>query len=162
MPKPTLRYDKMVEDALRSVVRDSLVIAAAHGLPGAHHFYITFKTEFPGVEIPESLKAQYPSEMTIVLQDQFWGLEVDDHGFAVTLSFHSQAQRLVVPLAAVTAFADPSVKFGLEFRAEDGESAAAPPSPPLALAPTPRNEEPTAPDKPAEVVRLDSFRKKER
>jgi hypothetical protein len=150
----------MVEDALRGVVRDSLRVAAERGLPGAHHFYVTFRTGFPGVDIPEFLKTQYPLEMTIVLQYQFWGLEVDNDKFAVTLSFHSQAQRLIIPLAAVTAFADPSVKFGLEFRA-DSEAEPVAAAPKLPVAPVePKPEENSAPDKPADVVRLDSFRKK--
>src|SRR5271155_1033407 len=98
MARPTLRYDKMVETALRSVVRDALAVTAAHGLPGAHHFYITFRTGYPGVAIPEFLRTKYPLEMTIVLEHKFWGLEVDDEKFAVTLSFHNQGQRLIVPL----------------------------------------------------------------
>src|SRR5579862_3201614 len=124
MAKPALRYDKMVETALRGVAKEALAVAAQRGLPGAHHFYVTFRTDHPGVEMPDFLRAQYPSEMTIVLQHQFWGLEVDENQFAVTLSFHSQAQRLTVPLAAMTAFEDPSVKFRLEFH-PDAESAAA-------------------------------------
>ena len=158
MAKPTLRYDKMVEKALRSVVRDALAVTAERGLPGAHHFYITFRTDNPGVDIPDFLRAQYPHEMTIVLEHQFWGLEVDDIRFSVTLSFHSQAQRLVVPLAAITAFADPSVKFGLEFPVEPVDAE------PLAIVPEavpaePAKKEPAA-DKPGEVVKLDAFRKK--
>src|ERR1700754_3563033 len=115
----TLRYDKMVENALRSVVREALAVTAEYGLPGAHHFYITFRTDYPGVEMPDFLHAQYPQDMTIVLEHQFWGLEVDDLRFAVTLSFRNQTHRLSIPLAAITAFADPSVKFGLEFRSEE-------------------------------------------
>ena len=190
MAKPTLRYDKMVENALRSVVRDALAVAAKEGLPGAHHFYVTFRTDYAGVEVPDFLRAQYPHEMTIVLEHQFWGLEVDDEKFAVTLSFHSQAQRLIIPLSAITAFADPSVKFGLEFRPDiSEEQAAAPklladpvqPAKPPAKALPARSEaakpdrakgqgpspeaEKSAPDKPApdksgEVVKLDTFRKK--
>jgi hypothetical protein len=160
MAKPTLRYDKMVEKALRSVVRDALAVTAERGLPGSHHFYITFRTDHPGVDIPDFLRAQYPHEMTIVLEHQFWGLEVDDLRFSVTLSFHSQAQRLTVPLSAITAFADPSVKFGLEFPAEPVE--AEPTAAPLAAAPAavdaPKKD--AGGDKPGEVVKLDAFRKK--
>ena len=164
MAKPTLRYDKMVENALRSVVRDALTLTAEHGLPGAHHFYVTFRTGFPGVEIPDYLSAQYPHEMTIVLEHQFWGLEVDEHKFAVTLSFRNQAERLVVPLAAITAFADPSVKFGLEFRAEP-DGAEAPAAAPTPVERATKTEEPAEPATPAaekagEVVKLDAFRKK--
>jgi hypothetical protein len=163
MAKPTLRYDKMVENALRGVVRDALAVTAERGLPGAHHFYITFRTDFPGVDIPDFLRAQYPQEMTIVLEHQFWGLEVDAVKFAVTLSFHSQGQRLIVPLAAITAFADPSVKFGLEFRPDVIEPTEAKliPDPVEAPAAEPMAKtEAPAPDKSGEVVKLDTFRKK--
>ncbi len=121
MGKEELRYDRMVEDALRSVVRRALVYASEQGLPGNHHFYITFRTEHPGVEIPASLKERYPGEMTIVLQHQFWGLEISDSEFAVTLSFADVPHRLVVPFPSVTAFADPSVRFGLQFDVESPE-----------------------------------------
>lgn len=87
--------------------------------PGAHHFYITFLTGHPGVDIPDHLRAQYPDTMTIVLEHQFWGLEVEDDRFSVTLSFSGVNQRLSIPFAAVTAFADPSVRFGLQFHAPD-------------------------------------------
>jgi uncharacterized protein len=117
-----LRYDRMVEDALRSVVRRALIHVAEHGLPGNHHFYITFRTDHPGSEIPQPLSERYPGEMTIVLQHQFWGLEVDENQFCVTLSFADVPHRLVVPFAAVTAFADPSVRFGLQFDVESAET----------------------------------------
>jgi len=113
----------MVENALRGVVRDALALTAKHGLPGGHHFYVTFRTDFPGVDIPGFLRTQYPHEMTIVLEHQFWGLEVDDVTFSVTLSFPNQAERLTIPLTALAAFADPSVKFALEFRSIDAEAA---------------------------------------
>lgn len=110
-----LRYDRMVEDALRSVVRRALSHVSEHGLPGSHHFYITFRTDHHDSEIPAALRERYPGEMTIVLQHQFWGLEVGEDQFCVTLSFSDVPHRLVVPFAAVTAFADPSVRFGLQF-----------------------------------------------
>ncbi len=110
-----LKYDRMVEDALRSVVNRALVHAAERGLSGDHHFYITFLTDHPGVAMPDHLRAHYPGEMTIVLQHQFWGLEVSPDTFGVTLSFANKPERLTVPFAAVTAFADPSVRFGLQF-----------------------------------------------
>ena len=121
-----LHYDVMVENALRGVVREALTYAAEHGLPGEHHFYITFRTTHSGVEMPDSLRARYPQEMTIVLQFQYWDLEVGEDGFAVTLSFNDDPSRLVVPYAAVSAFADPSVRFGLQFDAgeSDGEDEA--------------------------------------
>ena len=111
-----LRYDVMVEAALRGVMRDALTHAARHGLPGAHHFYLSFRTGHPGVQLDDALKARFPDEMTIVLQHQFWDLKVEQDGFAVTLSFSNAPQRLVVPFAAVTAFNDPSVNFGLQFQ----------------------------------------------
>ena len=115
MVDDSLQYDVMVEEALRSVVRKALSSAAQNGLPGDHHFYVTFRTEFPGVTLPAHLKERYPNEMTIVLQFQFWGLEVTEDYFTVTLSFNDKLERLVIPLAAITAFADPSVRFGLQF-----------------------------------------------
>jgi uncharacterized protein len=147
-----LRYDKMVEAALRGVMREALARAAAQGLPGQHHFYINFRTDFPGLAIPDHLARQYPQEMTVVLQHEFWDLEVTEQGFSVTLSFASQLERLTIPFDAITAFADPAVKFALQFQpvAPDAEAAKAP-SPDLAGA----KEE-----KPAEVVALDTFRKK--
>ncbi len=116
-----LRYDRMVEDALRSVVSRALRHAAERGLSGDHHFYITFHTDHPGVVMPDHLRKHYPNEMTIVLQHQFWGLEVGPETFSVTLSFANEPERLTVPYAAVTAFADPSVRFGLQFDAGTGE-----------------------------------------
>ena len=120
MPINLLRYDQMIEEALRGVVRRALRQVAESGLPGSHHFYVTFKTGAPGVELTPRLREKYPDEMTIVLQYQFWGLEVAADRFAVTLSFNDVPERLVVPFAAVTAFADPAAKFGLQFQQETG------------------------------------------
>lgn len=106
----------MVDEALRGVVRKSLRQVATHGLPGNHHFYITFKTRAEGVSLPAYLLERYSDEMTIVLQFQFWDLEVREDGFSVSLSFNDVRERLVVPFAAITGFADPSVKFGLQFQ----------------------------------------------
>lgn len=121
-----LRYDLMLQRALRRVLRETLTIAAESGLPGAHHLFITFRTGAEDVEIADYLAARYPDEMTIVLQHEYWGLEVNDEGFAVTLSFSNRHERLVIPWSAVTAFADPSVRFGLQFdkavQGETGES----------------------------------------
>ena len=112
----TLRYDKMVESALRGVVRQAVTEVQTRGLPGEHHFYITFMTDFPGVKIPDCLRERYPGEMTIVLQYQFENLTVDDITMGVTLSFNNIPERLTVPLAAITIFADPSVNFALQFQ----------------------------------------------
>lgn len=110
------RYDKMVERALRGVVRQALDEVVEDGLVEDHHFYITFFTEHPGVKIPDYLKERYPGEMTIVLQHQFYDLEVDEDRFSVMLSFNNVPERLTIPLAAVTIFADPSVNFALQFQ----------------------------------------------
>ena len=130
MTDDLLRYDLMIESALRDVVRETLISVAKNGLPGEHHFYITFLTHFPGVEIPDYLKKQYPEEMTIVLQYQFFGLKLSEDGFSVTLSFNNVKERLHIPLEAITTFADPSVNFALQFQTgseevEDGEEAEA-------------------------------------
>ncbi len=111
-----LRYDKMVENALRGVVKQSVEEVIESGLPGEHHFYITFLTDYPGVKIPEYLKDRYPGEMTIVLQYQFNDLFVDPKKMGVTLSFNNVPERLEIPLAAISIFADPSVNFALQFQ----------------------------------------------
>ncbi len=110
-----LRYDRMVEAALRSVVREALIQVSKHGLPAEHHFYVTFDTNHPKVEIPDYLRQRYPSEMTIVLQHQFYGLKIQTDLFMVTLSFNNAPERLVVPYEAIRIFADPSVSFALQF-----------------------------------------------
>jgi uncharacterized protein len=167
--KDLLRYDHMVETAMRGVVREALAQTAAKGLPGAHHFYITFKTNAVGVAVAGKLAEKYPDEMTIVLEHQFWDLEVRDGDFSVTLSFNNRPERLTVPFAAITAFADPSVKFGLQFPAvEPAPELAAPvaepakPAPQAELALARPAAKPAAKPatKPGEVVALDAFRKK--
>ena len=114
-----IRYDLMVQEALRQVIKDSLTLAAEEGLPGEHHFYITFNTTHPGVDMPDSLRAQYPEEMTIVLQHQFWQLKIEDEAFIVTLSFSGVPHTLTIPYKAVSAFADPHVRFGLQFHLDE-------------------------------------------
>ena len=114
MAKDLMRYDKMVETALRSVVKDALRSAAQNGLPGDHHFYITFRTQVKDVGLTEYLKDRYPKEMTIVLQHQFYGLDIREDGFDVTLSFNNVPERLSIPFEAITIFADPSVNFALQ------------------------------------------------
>ena len=123
--REVLRYDLMLQRALRGVLREALAEVGERGLPGDHHLYITFRTGAPGVEIADFLKARYPDEMTIVLQHEFWGLESDQEKFQVTLSFSARHERLVVPFAAVIAFADPSVKFGLQFEPTAADKAEA-------------------------------------
>lgn len=119
-----LQYDVMVENALRGVVRQALEQVAQNGLPGEHHFYITFRTDHPDARISDRLREQYPREMTIVLQYQFWDLSVGETSFSVTLSFNNRSEFLDVPFDAVIAFADPSVRFGLQFDATDGSGSA--------------------------------------
>lgn len=163
MKEAGLRYDRMVENALRGVVREALKEVVADGLPGEHHFYITFQTNHPGVGLNERLRARYPDEMTIVLQHRFWDLEVFDDYFEVTLTFGDIAERLVIPFAALTGFADPSVRFGLQFgelplREAEEETAEADKEAEEAEAKAPSQESP--PDDGEKVITLDRFRKK--
>ena len=115
MPTDHIRYDLLAQQALRGMVQRILAEAAKNGLPGEHHFYISFDTRAPGVAISQRLREQYPEEMTIVLQHQFWDLIVTDDGFEVGLSFKGVPERLVVPLTAIKGFFDPSVEFALQF-----------------------------------------------
>jgi uncharacterized protein len=149
-----LQYDKLVEQALKGVVRSSLEIVRKHGLSGGHHFYITFNTQHPQVQVPPYLREKYPDEMTIVLQYQFYNLEVDEQKFSVSLSFNNVQEHLVVPLAAISGFADPSVKFGLQFHTRDpGEDEDG--------AEIHALEKPGKPNKPATPTRKPSARKKD-
>ena len=120
-----IRYDLLAQEALRNVVRTVIADAAKNGLPGEHHFYVSFNTEFDGVLLSARMRGQYPKEMTIVLQHQFWDLTVDEEGFEVGLSFGGIPERLGVPFAAVTKFYDPSVQFGLQFEEMNEDAAAA-------------------------------------
>jgi hypothetical protein len=115
MTKDLLQYDRRVERALKAVARDVLQHVVQHGLPGEHHLFITFRTDHADVQVPESLRQSYPDDMTIVLQHQFWDLSVEEDWFEVTLSFDDNHQKLVIPFAALTAFADPSANFVLQF-----------------------------------------------
>lgn len=164
MVEDRLRYDRMVERALRGVVREALTQAAEGGLPGNHHFYLTFTTDNPDVDIPSSLKEQYPEEMTIVLQHQFFGLEIDTAGFAVTLSFNNKHERLVIPFAAITTFADPSVNFALQFQRIPGAEDPSPPLPAqdhLEAPETAETEDGQSKEEDgSKIVTLDNFRKK--
>lgn len=138
MSKDVLRYDLMVQEALKGVVRKILSEAARDGLPGEHHFYVTFRTGAPGVRLSQRLREKHPEEMTIVLQHQFWDLSVSDHAFEVGLSFSGVPERLLVPFDAITTFFDPSVQFGLKFETQDApEEAEVPQEPETADAPTP-------------------------
>ncbi|CAN7392089.1 ClpXP protease specificity-enhancing factor SspB [Bosea sp. LjRoot90] len=144
MTKDILRYDLMVQDALKGVVRKILSEAGRDGLPGEHHFYITFRTTAPGVRLSQRLREKHPDEMTIVLQHQFWDLNVSDHAFEVGLSFSGVPERLLIPYDAITTFFDPSVQFGLKFETQDaaGEAPASE-APVPAKAPRGAGSEPT-------------------
>jgi hypothetical protein len=187
MPVDHIRYDILVQDALRGMVRNVLADAAKNGLVGDHHFFITFDTTADGVGLSDRLRQQYPKDMRIVLQHQFWGLKVGDEEFEVGLSFSGIAEKLVIPFAAVKVFYDPSVEFQLQFETlgdvdEDDTTASQPlktmePPPngmgtqePARNSDAPDQDQEGVPDdKPpagspersgAEVVRLDRFRKK--
>jgi len=157
MTEDLLHYPTLIDQAMRGVVKDVLKRVQASGLPGDHHFYISFSTTHPGVKISEQLKARYPKEITIVLQHQFWDFKVEDQQFQATLSFGGVPEKLVVPYAALTAFADPSIKFGLQFQQsempevenlaeDDGQ---------MSLSTESAEDEGSA-----EIISLDSFRKK--
>lgn len=151
-----MRYEAMAQDAMRGVVKTALKRAAApQGLPGAHHFYITFKTDAPGVSGPIDLLGKYPDEMTIVLQHQYWDLAPGETFFSVTLQFGGQPKRVSVPYAAVTRFYDPSVQFLLQFEPPSPEG-----KPAEAEAVTPAEPDPAPQDSEAKIVSLDQFRKK--
>jgi hypothetical protein len=177
-------YDALVDDALRSVVRRVLTQVAEKGLPGSHHFYISFRSGDPGVVLPDYLRAKYPEEMTIVLQHQYWDLILGPNHFEVTVSFNKQQERIRVPFAALSAFVDPSVRFGLQFDRKDKPALPADkPAAPATATPLPApekrpslgapageakaetaakpGEEPAkAEDAASKIVKLDSFRKK--
>lgn len=154
-----IRYDVLARDALRGVLRRVLTDAAEHGLPGEHHFFITFVSTADGVKISPRLLAQYPEEMTIILQHQFWDLIVNEERFEVGLSFNGIPERLVVPFSALKSFFDPSVQFGLQF--EPSDVAEAQPAPlEVITVPEPDVAEEPVKSEGAEVVLLDRFRKK--
>lgn len=131
--KDLIRYDLLVQGALKGVVRKVLIDTAKDGLPGEHHFYISFRTDFPGARLSNRLREKYPQEMTIVLQHQFWDLGITEHAFEIGLSFSGVPERLLIPFDALTGFFDPSVQFGLKFDTQDDEDeeeiVEAPPAP---------------------------------
>jgi hypothetical protein len=149
-------YPSILQDALRGVARRVLEQVAEYGLPGEHHLYVAFRTQAPGVVVPRFLRDQYPEEVTIVLQRQYWDLDVSAEAFSVTLNFNASRQRVKVPFSAMTAFVDPTAEFALRFE----PMAAAPEEP--APAPAPALEAPArkAGDKAGEVIRFDPSRRK--
>jgi hypothetical protein len=152
MKKIELDYEAMVQKNLRGVLRETLGIVAKHGLPSNHHFYITFLTNYPGVILPESLCVLYPEEITIVLQHEFWDLQVKEHGFFVTLCFDDTHENLFIPYSSIVNFVDPSVKFGLQFS----------PSFDLPFEQTTENndEKPSSYDSGSNIISFDDFRNK--
>ena len=166
MAKDFIGYQALTDQALRGVVRDALRRIEKSGLIGAHHFYLTFKTHADGVDIPDFLKEQYPDEMTIIVQHQYWALKVKEDYFEVTLTFKKLPAPLHIPFDALTAFFDPGVQFGLQFRSEGDAKQPAPvmvpppPEPPMVAESTASDPHPAKPGAPGEVVSLDSFRKK--
>jgi hypothetical protein len=164
MDPDKIDYPAILQDALRDAVRRILEQVVEHGLPGEHHFYVGFRTRFPGVEVPRFLREQYPEEITIILQNQFWGLEVDRQAFSVLLSFGGSRQRLRVPFAALTTFADPSADFGLRFQDAGAtareESAAEPEAPTAPMAEPGRPVLVPAPVREGDVIRFDPSRRR--
>jgi uncharacterized protein len=187
MPVDYIRYDLLVQDALRAVVRKVMTEAARNGLPGEHHFNIAFKTQAPGVVIPAAMRQRYPDEMAIILQHEFWDLAVSADAFEVSLNFSRKPERLTIPFDSITGFSDPSVPFGFKLEpriaaepAPAAREAAVKKSEPVAM-PTPaakasapvskaseatakRAEKAEKPEKAsgeaAKVVSIDAFRKK--
>ena len=184
-PEDLIRYDVLAQEALRGVVRKVMQEVAKAGLPGEHHFYISFATHHPGVRLSTRMREQYPDEMTIVIQHQYWDLKANDHGFEIGLSFNEIPENLLIPYAAIRGFFDPSVQFGLQFEARDEDEQTGTEVVPLKRGgaqlvavddapPTEKDEgaEPTADspsdddtaekasDASADVVSLDAFRKK--
>lgn len=179
-PTDTIDYPGLIDGAMRNVVREALIHVDKFGLPGDHHFFISFQTNYPGVSISPQLKSRYPEEITIVVQHQFWDLKIGKDKFSIMLSFNNIPEKLVVPFDALTAFADPSIKFGLQFHGKkpattnaaangEGEEAVACPvtgkngseKPPMAAfeeeAPS---EEGTTAANDTKVISLESFRKR--
>jgi uncharacterized protein len=159
MTKDFIGYKALTDAALRGVVRGALKHVEKQGLIGAHHFRLSFRTRFPGIEIPDFLLEQYPEEMTIIIQHQFWGLKVKENHFEVTLTFRKVPATLAIPFGALTAFVDPGVQFALNFQPEPEEEPGHGPRPVIGLG---KEQEPTIEKAPVpgEVVSLDSFRKK--
>ncbi len=157
MAEDLIRYDILAQEALRGVVRKILSEVVKTGLPGEHHFFISFVTRAPGVRISQRLLDQYDKEMTIVLQNQFWDLKVNETGFEVGLSFDGQQELLGIPFSALKGFFDPSVQFALRFDVADDPSAV---EPEATDNDDPDSPEPETPGSGEKVVKLDSFRKK--
>ena len=165
MAEDLIDFANLIDGALRGVLRSALERATDCGLPGQHKFYITFETKMPGVSISPSLAAQYPEEMTIVLEHQFWDLDITEETFSVVLSFGGKREQLLIPFNAVSAFVDPSIKFGLQFSSAEGARIAASSNGESQLQEVIEDEKTVVPDinvgtKESTIVALDSYRKK--
>ncbi len=155
----TIDYGNLMHDAMRSLIRNVLMDVAANGLPGAHHFFITFDTSHPDAELADWLSDRYPDEMTVVMQHWYDGLEVTNDGFSITLNFGDAPEPLYIPYDAIRTFVDPSVEFGLRFEQQDEAAKKAAKDKTLPQTEESELEVEEAPAKAAEIVSLDSFRK---
>ena len=157
----TIEYGALMHRAMRGLIQDVLREVAQNGLPGAHHFFITFDTLHPDVEIADWLSDRYPGEMTVVMQHWFDNLDITDEGFSVTLNFGDSPEPLYIPFDAIKTFVDPSVEFGLRFEQQEDEATDETPKPVASLPKEVTNESEKKPDAPkdAQIVSLDSFRK---
>jgi hypothetical protein len=176
MTQETIDYPGLIDSAMRNVVREALIHVDKFGLPGDHHFFISFQTNYPGVSISPQLKSRYPEEITIVVQHQFWDLKITKEQFSLMLSFNNIPEKLVVPFDALTAFADPSIKFGLQFHGKraatagsnDSEEPVACPAtgkvghekPPMAAFEEEAPSEETKAANDEKVISLEAFRKR--
>ncbi|MES2984236.1 MAG: ClpXP protease specificity-enhancing factor SspB [Pseudomonadota bacterium] len=177
MTQETIDYPGLIDSAMRNVVREALIHVDKLGLPGEHHFFISFQTNYPGVSISPQLKSRYPEEITIVVQHQFWDLKITKEQFSIMLSFNNIPEKLVVPFDALTAFADPSIKFGLQFHGKgpatmggsvDGEEPVSCPAtgrngsekPPMAAFEEEAPSEETTAANDEKVVSMEAFRKR--
>jgi hypothetical protein len=162
MAEDLIRYDVLAQEALRGLVKKVLTEVAQAGLPGEHHFFVTFNTQYPGVRISPRLSAEYPGEMTVVLQHQFWDLSVSDSAFEVGLSFKGVPETLHVPLRAISSFVDPHAGFQVKFETafDQPEAATAGPAPEPVEPAKAEEKKPASGGETAAVVSLDTFRKK--
>ena len=160
MPEDLMRYDQLAQNALKGVVREALRKVVKSGLPGEHHFYIQFDTRHPGVNIGHRLLERYPREMTVVLQHQFYNLDVNEERFQVELSFDNIPEKLVIPFSAIKGFLDPAVQFGLQFEVAPTEVVEVEKPSQMPKRETEETTETVPPDEGPKVVSLDAFRKK--
>ncbi|GKY89813.1 SspB family protein [Sinisalibacter aestuarii] len=155
----SIDYGNLMHDAMRGLIRRVLSDVAENGLPGAHHFFISFDTGHPDVELADWLSDRFPEDMTVVMQHWFEDLDVDEDGFAITLNFGNNPERMYIPFDAIRTFVDPSVEFGLRFETQESDEAGEDGDDPLPPAGGDATPDQSGDKKDADVVRLDSFRK---